>query len=130
MPSHVILAVILMLTVFQRDETLRSYGGAGTEWQLAEINGAPFNATATLRFPSRNVIAGSAPCNSYRSTNTVPFPWFEAGPIAATRMACPDLAAEAAFFEALDAATIGKVVEDRLILSNDEGDLLIFTAAD
>ncbi|WP_025054760.1 META domain-containing protein [Sulfitobacter noctilucicola] len=119
-----------MLTLFQRDETLRSYGGAGHEWQLIEMNGDTFDGQATLTFPTRNVIAGRGPCNSYQSRNAVPFPWFGAEPIRSTRMACPSLAQETEFFNALQAATIAKVTDGLLVLSNDETDLLVFKAGD
>lgn len=106
MPSDVILALILMMTVWQPDETLRRYGAADREWVLITLNGADFPATATIGFPARSQIAGQGPCNSYTSTNTTPYPWIEIGPIAATRRACPQLQAEAAFFDALRAARI------------------------
>ena len=79
MPSHVILAVILALTVWQPDETLRRYGAADHEWHLEMLRGTPFNARATITFPARNRIVGMAPCNSYTSTNIMPYPWIEAG---------------------------------------------------
>ena len=89
MPSHLILAIILAMTVFQPDETLRRYGAAGHEWHLETLHGAPFPAKATLTFPRRGVVEVQGPCNSFQSTNTTPYPWISFGPIAATRRACP-----------------------------------------
>jgi heat shock protein HslJ len=61
---------------------------------------------------------------------TVPYPWFDAGPIASTRLACPALDAEVAFFAALGQATLIEVGGDTLILSNPDGLKMVFTAAD
>ena len=114
----------------QGDETVRAYGGADRIWVLREIDGDPFEARATLTFPNPGQIAGAAPCNSYTAAMTVPYPWFDAGPIAATRMACPDLAAETRFFGALEAAELSEVAGDTLILSNTAGLSLVFAASD
>ncbi|NNK15388.1 MAG: META domain-containing protein [Sulfitobacter sp.] len=130
MPSHVILFVILALTVYQPDETLRRYGAADHEWHLVSMRDEPFNARATITFPARHRIAGMAPCNSYTGTNVTPYPWIEVGPIAATRRACPDLQAEMAYFDALQVARVAVVEGDRLILSDEETPLLVFTARD
>lgn len=130
MRSLLILAALSGLSQCQSDETIRAYGGGDKTWRLVELNNAPFKGRATLTFPEAGKIAGEAPCNRYSATMTVPYPWFEAGPIAATRRACPDLAAEAAFLKALEAATISDVLGDTLILSDDTGPTLVFKAAD
>lgn len=113
------------------DQTLRAYAGPESTWTLVEMNGAPVSVTATLRFPEAGVISGKAPCNRYNTALTVPYPWFETGPIAATRMACPDLQSEAAYFGALEAATLAEVRDGHtLILSNETDVLLVFKIAD
>lgn len=114
------------LAACDSDETLHAYGAADKEWRLVELQDAPFDATATLTFPERGKLAGQGPCNSFSTTNNVPYPWFDAGPIAATRRACPDLAAESAFFTLLEAATLSEVLGDTLTLSDDSGVLLVF----
>lgn len=128
MPSHLFTALILMLTVFPPDETLRRYGAADTTWQVETLRGVPFDADATITFPRRDKVAGSGPCNSFTSTNTTPYPWIELGPIAATRSACADLIAEQRFFEALRKARIAVIQEGRLILSTETNELLVFKA--
>ncbi|QUJ75750.1 META domain-containing protein [Sulfitobacter albidus] len=130
MKSGAAAALLLALWGCQGDETVRAYGGADRVWVLEAINGAPFAATATLTFPEEGQIAGSAPCNSYSGAMTVPYPWFDAGPIAATKRACPNLASEAAFFEGLDAATLSEIANDTLILSNTDGLNMLFKARD
>lgn len=123
-----LITMLLFVTACKNDETVRAYGAADKEWRLIELNEKPFNASATLTFPEVNRIAGNAPCNGYSASMSVPYPWFEAGPIAATKRACPDLAAESAFFNALGAATLSEVLGNTLILSNPEGLNMVFTA--
>jgi heat shock protein HslJ len=130
MPTHLILALLLYVTVWQPDETLRRYGAANVTWQVQTLNGAPFTTIATLSFPRRNVITGRGPCNRFNTTNTTPYPWFKAAPIAATRMACPDLAEESAFFKALAEATIAIVTDDTLTFSTEDTELLTLKARD
>ncbi|AXI45068.1 META domain-containing protein [Sulfitobacter sp. SK012] len=119
-----------VLGACQGDETVRAYGADDQIWTLTELNGEPFNAKATLLFPEPGSIAGDAPCNSYTATMSAPYPWFEAGPIAATRRACPDLATESVFLAALSAASLSEVAGDTLILSNPDGLSMVFTATD
>lgn len=126
--THWIVAALFVMLAAERDETIRAYGGAGHVWTLHELDGAPFSADATLTFPEAGFIAGSGPCNSYRATLTAPFPWFGVGPILATKRACTELSAEAAFFDALRRATISEATQDTLRLSNDDGLMMVFTS--
>lgn len=128
--AHLLYAMAFIMLASETDQTVRAYAGADSVWTLVELRGAPFTATATMEFPQAAVITGIAPCNSYRAALTVPYPWFNSGPIAATRRACPDLQSEAAFFKALEAATLSEVRDDTLILSDEDNVLLIFKAAD
>lgn len=125
-----LLTTLLLLSGCFQDETIAGYGGADTVWTLSELDGAPFEARATLRFPKRGRMAGQAPCNSYGGDMTAPYPWFDAERVIATKMACSDLASEAAFFEALDAVTIAEVLGDTLILTGDGGREMVFTSGE
>lgn len=128
MPSHLIIIALVLLT-WRPDETIRAYGAGDTLWTLHTLDGAPFTAPATLRFTARHEIAGRGPCNSYSATMDIPYPWFGTGPIAATKRACPDLAAEATFFKTLRAASQSEVRNGKLILSNEDGVLMTFGPA-
>ncbi|UWR22909.1 META domain-containing protein [Sulfitobacter sp. S190] len=124
------LATAALLGACQGDETVRAYGGADRVWLLETLDGAPFADRATLTFPETGRIAGDAPCNSYTAAMTAPYPWFDTGPIAATRRSCPALAAETAYLAALDAAALSEVAGDTLILSNTDGLSMVFKAAE
>ncbi|MEP2781808.1 MAG: META domain-containing protein [Pseudoruegeria sp.] len=120
--------MILGLSACQSDETLTAYGAADTVWQLAEVNDQPFPARATITFPEEGKISGQGPCNTYSGTQSVPYPWFKAEGIAATRMACEDLEAEGSFFAMLMSATLVEIGGDVMILSNETGLKMIFEA--
>lgn len=131
--KHILFAFILLTTLAtlpacQSDETLRGYSGDTNLWRLQEIDGAAFPARATLSFPEKGRLTGTAPCNRYFGTIDVPYPWFKARQIGATKMACPDLAAESLFFGTLAKMTLSEVSGDTLILSNDAGQEMVFKA--
>jgi heat shock protein HslJ len=119
-----------LVSACARDETLTAYGAAGATWQLVEINGATFDAPATVTFPEPGQIAGRAPCNAFSGRVTVPYPWFATGPLAVTRALCPAIAAETRFFAALDAMRIAEVTGDTLVLSDEMGRSMVFKARD
>lgn len=119
------LALLLLITACQRDETLAAYGAEGT-WQLTHMNDQPFAASATITFAEDGQVNGFAPCNSYGAQQTAPYPWFTLGPIRATRRACADLQAEQAYFATLTKMTLSEVSGDVLILSNDNDETLQF----
>ncbi len=123
------LCAVLAVSACKADETISGHGGAGHVWALQEIDGRVFAAQATLEFPEEGKITGQGPCNRFSTTQSVPYPWFEAGPIMATKMACPDLAIEQFFFTTLAEMTLSEVASDTLILSNDAGRKMTFTAA-
>ena len=111
-------------------DTANGFGGPDTVWKLVEINGAPFDANATLRFPAQGRIAGGAPCNSYFGALGGTYPAFNVPVIGASKRACPDLPAESAYFAALNAVDRASRDGDRLILSDASGPRLVFTRAD
>jgi heat shock protein HslJ len=93
----------------------------GTEWRLVELNGAPFPARATATLTEDGRITGQAPCNRFAATWSGRWPDLTFQPAAATRMACPELEAEAAFFQALEAVNHAEVGDTGLILTGPEG---------
>ena len=123
-----LLPALATLPACRADETVGGYGGAEKVWQLQSIDGAAFTAHASLTFPEPGKIAGRAPCNRFFGPMTAPYPWFDAGQIASTRMACPELENEAEFLKALSSMTLSEVSGDVLLLSNDAGRTMLFKA--
>ncbi|MGR3270101.1 META domain-containing protein [Thalassococcus profundi] len=122
-----LLLSIGLLAACSADETVFSYGAGERTFAVQSIDGDGFDARATLSFPEPGRIAGRAPCNAYSGAQLVPYPWFEAGEIIATKMACPDLAAEAAYFEALAEMALVKVEDGTMRLWNDAGREIVLT---
>ena len=106
------------------------YGPDNHIWQLAELNGQPYEGRANITFPEAGQFAGQAPCNRYFGSLEDDYPAFKTGPIGATRMACANLEEEQRFFTALEAATTADLTAETLTLSGPNGPLLIFTAAE
>ncbi|WP_420586271.1 META domain-containing protein [Ruegeria sp.] len=127
-----LILTLPLIALFQcdKDETVAAYGAADQVWVLQEIDGQPFEASARLRFPEEGKIDGNAPCNSYNGTLNAPYPWFEVQDLAATRAACAGLEAEGMYFAALLTMTQSEVSGDVLILRNDDGHEMVFTAAE
>lgn len=106
------------------DETISGFADPSATYRLDELNGEAFDANATIRFPRQGVAEGDGPCNRWSAEQTVPYPWIELGPIAATRRACPELEAETSFFMALEKASLAEVVGPVLILSGDDVEMV------
>ena len=119
-----LLCFSLLLAGCLRDESITGY--AGGVWLLDRTNATGIDSTAevTLDPTSRGQISGRGPCNSYSATQTAPYPWFEPGPIASTRAACPELAAEQVYLVTLSRMRLAEVSGPVLILSNDAGETL------
>jgi heat shock protein HslJ len=121
---------VLLLAACQTDETVSGYADPSVVYVLQELDGAAFPARATISFPEPGRVAGEGPCNRYTARQAVPYPWIQIGEIAATRRACPDLAAEAAYLAALRSVTLAEAAGDVLILSGDAGPEMVFRAQD
>ena len=107
------LAIALgLMATGPEGESLAGYAEPGT-YRLEFVDGAPFAAEATIRFEGSRLI-GQGPCNTFSAQIAAPYPWFAIGPIRATRMACPDLAAEQVLLDSLRemelAETVGSVI--------------------
>ncbi len=123
------LAFLPLLAIPQcsPDETVSGYADPAAEFALTELNKVPFGGFATIQFPEEGKVIGNGPCNTFSAEQTAPYPWIALSPIAATKRACPDLEAEVAFFEALSRMTLIEVSGPALILSNDDGESLVFS---
>ncbi len=122
------LLAVLGLAACQGDETLAGYVMPDTTFVLQRMGGEAVKARATIRFLPGGEVVGKAACNSYGAAQSAPYPWFELGPIRATRAACPQLDEEQAYFDALGQMTLAEISGDVLILSNEDGEMLEFRA--
>lgn len=128
MRSLISLLTFLALAACWQDESVSRFADPAAEYHLIEMDGAPFVPRATIGFPKEGEVVGQAPCNRYFAAQTAPYPWFVLDGIGATRMACPDLEAESAFFAALEDMSLAEVVGTTLILSNEAGRKMVFEA--
>jgi heat shock protein HslJ len=99
----------------------------GPEYQLVSFDGQPFTATATLAF-SKGSVGGEGPCNRWSARLASGPPDIRIGPVGATERACPDLAAEQAFFLALPAMQTAVTTGDTLTLTSPDGLVMVFRA--
>jgi heat shock protein HslJ len=103
----------------------------GTSWTLHQIGDQDVisDQAPTLLF-STDQVHGNATCNQFTGSHTVDGSSLSFGPLASTRMACPDMALETAYFAALGEIAAYQVQGEQLVLSNADGkEILVFTPA-
>ena len=103
-------------------------------WQVTTIDGAhvPDGVDVTMTFGADGRVAGRGGCNRYSGSYAPTGDGLRIGPVAMTRMACPDpaMAVEGRFAAALDRATHSAQDSDgQLILHSAEGAVLIVAKA-
>lgn len=81
---------------------------------------------ATIQFFEDGTVSGKAPCNRFSGEHKTTYPDTSIGPLAVTRMACPDLKGEEAFFRVLAGATSLQIEGNTLTLISDSGETLSF----
>lgn len=113
-----LLAITLPLSACLKDETISGQTNVTDVWVLQSLNGQTVTSRITLTFPGKGRIAGKAACNNYSAVQTAPLPWFEPGPILATRIACDALDLETRYFNVLAKMTLIELREETLLLSN------------
>ncbi len=121
-----VLALVGLISACQWNGLAAGNDTSDKVWTLIERDGTPFMARATLTIGQDGRISGQAPCNRFSTTNLASYPRFAPGPILATRMACPDLQAESAFFKTLSAMTHAEILQDTLTLRNERGAEMVF----
>ncbi len=120
------LIITLFLSACFKDETISGQTSASDTWVLQSLNGMSVPTHITLTFPEKGSIAGQAPCNAYGAAQTAPLPWFEIGPIRATKRACEALALEQEYLAALAKMTLIERKGTTLLLSNNNDQYLEF----
>ena len=99
---------------------------AGSEWQLRDFAGEPAPAEAWIGFKADGSAAGQGGCNRFTGGYTEAPGELTFGPVAATRMACPEpmMQTESDFFGALDATREAVATHLLLALFDADGKLL------
>ncbi|WP_458791842.1 META domain-containing protein [Yoonia sp. MH D7] len=120
------ILLLVLLAACWGDESVSAYAPFDGDYAMVSLDGAPFGGVATINVSQVGKVTGRAPCNSYFADQLTDYPWFEVGPIGATRMACPDLPLESAFFAALGDMTLAEAHKATLILSNTAGREMVF----
>jgi len=104
----------------------------GPVWQLVEYGPAGEltavlpDTTITLSFDEEGLLFGSAGCNNYNGSYELDGRSLTIGPLASTRMACLEdgvMEQESAFLAALQAAHSISLVEDKLTITYEGGEL-------
>ncbi len=93
---------------------------------LTLVDGAPPAYAATVNLDTPDAVFGRGPCNRYSARLTGDLPAFRPEPIIATRMACPDLAAEQQFFVLLGQMEMADQQDGMLTLTGGEH-VLVFS---
>jgi len=116
------LAALLPMGCMQAAATEVPSEYLAIEWLLVAVDGQPAPARATIDFATPGRISGQAPCNRYFATQSGDLPEVRLSDIGATRMACPDLAAEADFLAQLAEMTRAEVTgPTSLLLTGGKG---------
>ena len=117
------LAALSLVTLAACVSPALSQDVAGIDWHLVGLEGQAVDWDASLRFDGDKV-TGKAQCNRFFGTNTATLPALDIGGIGATKMACPDLAAESAYFESLQAMQRIELDQGHLFLIGAEGRMI------
>jgi heat shock protein HslJ len=88
---------------------------AGSEW------GFPGLDKAYVQFGSGGKVMGFGGCNRFRGSYTFRDGALKIGPLMSTRMACPEMAAEARLMRSLDAAAHAEATHLKLVLKDAGG---------
>ncbi|HHL20009.1 MAG TPA: META domain-containing protein [Aliiroseovarius sp.] len=116
----------LLLAACQQDESIAAFLPEGSTWQLAELAGTPFAGRAEISFGPHGTVRGRAPCNSFRASQTAPYPWVEITDLVTARTTCGQIGQERAFLSALGQAAFAEVAGEVLILTSEEGREMVF----
>lgn len=92
----------------------------GTEWHLDDLAGTPVlpDSRATLTFPEPGKVAGNSSCNRFTGAAQVTGAAIHLGPLAGTRMMCPEpaMTQETSYLAALNAAERFELHDTHLLL--------------
>jgi heat shock protein HslJ len=98
-------------------------GGLKGAWNVVSIGAAPVSGpTFTLE---GDKVSGFGGCNRFGGSVKVEGDTLRLGPLAATRMACDQLAVEQSYFDALESVRGYSIDGDKLVLTSESGAALV-----
>ncbi len=97
------------------------------DWHLQSLQGKAPPVPVTLLLDADGRASGAAPCNRYFGAYDAGAEALEFGPIASTKRACPELAFEGAYFNALAQVTAYRLEAGLLTLSGPQDMTAVFT---
>ncbi len=104
-------------------------------WSLVELNGKPLKTNSGKEKPhlllhnSTGKADGSGGCNRFNGSFEMrPNSTLFLSPLAATKMTCPGMNTETAFFRTIEGTTIYEVKKDRMTLRRDGKTVAVFEA--
>jgi heat shock protein HslJ len=106
---------------------------AGSEWRPVTIGGMHWEEPeAVVRFEGEGRLAGHSGCNRFAGTYALTGDTIEIGPLAATKMMCPEpiMAQERALFDALGSAHSYRREGTELTLIGAAGGTVFFVQTD
>ena len=126
------IKTVSILTIFLLLLGACSENLSETQWVLTDIAGesVPLSGNAYLRFHENGngSVEGSGGCNRFSGQYKVEGEKLHVGPLISTRMACPDMREERAFFDALQSADAYRLQTGELVLLRGGKPLLRFKA--
>ena len=100
---------------------------AGSEWRPIRIGDAPWpdDSAVLVRFQSAGRLAGHSGCNQFTGSYALVGDTIEIGPLAATRMMCPEpvMEQERLLFDVLESARTFSRNRTELTLADSEGNV-------
>lgn len=99
-------------------------------WVLQSLDGSPPSAEVTLSLSPDGTVSGNSGCNRYTGKNNAELPQLALGPMASTRMACPDLELEATYINALSKATEAIEQDGELLVTGEDDIQMVFVPAE
>ncbi len=94
---------------------------AGSEWQPEITPNLTSGSEQFIAFKTGGEVMGHGGCNRFFGSYTLSGDALVFGPLASTKMACPDMAAENEFMAALNSARTIEATHLRLILKGEDG---------
>lgn len=121
-----VFACCAVSTIALADEPVSPFAQPDQIWRLSELGGATFDKDSTLIFGTEGNVAGKALCNRFMGRAEWTPESLSIGPLGSTMMACPDLEQEQIVMQALSSVARGGIVDDRLILTLQDGSEMVY----